>query len=189
LTERLDRAPTPTRTRHPRRDTSTASRFVRGPLGKSISTTGKTPTRATPGIARPILPPPPTLRQKSEHLIRLPTTSYRHGYSCDRRGNNTYVSPHFFTVHPGMGGESLSLYTPYCTLFYHRPPSKTDTTRTVSPDLRDSALSTSLDPTLTRPRRPPPVSKRERPTWHRTQGHFTASSPTSSRCPGMASHS
>jgi hypothetical protein len=44
-----------------------------------------------------------------------------------------------------MGGESLSLYTPYRTLFYHRPPLRTDTIRFVSPDLRDSALSTSLD--------------------------------------------
>jgi hypothetical protein len=47
----------------------------------------------------------------------------------------------------------------------------------------------SLDPASTRPRRPPPVSKKERPTWHMTQGLFTVPSPTSPRCPGMTSHS
>jgi hypothetical protein len=44
-----------------------------------------------------------------------------------------------------MGGESLSLYTPYRTLFYHQPPSREDPIRSVPHDLRDSALSTSLD--------------------------------------------
>jgi hypothetical protein len=34
-TGRLDHAPTPTRTRHPRRDASTASRLVRGPFNKA----------------------------------------------------------------------------------------------------------------------------------------------------------
>jgi hypothetical protein len=48
---------------------------------------------------------------------------------------------------------------------------------------------TNLDPASTRPRRLPPVSGKERPTWHRTPGHFIVSSPTSSRCPGMAGHS
>jgi hypothetical protein len=41
-----------------------------------------------------------------------------------------------------MGGENLSLYAPYRALFYHRSPSREDTTRIVSHDLRDSALST-----------------------------------------------
>jgi hypothetical protein len=56
---RLDRVPTPTRTRHPRRDASTASRLVRGPFDKAPrpcfdshearSTIGKSLTRTTPG--------------------------------------------------------------------------------------------------------------------------------------------
>jgi hypothetical protein len=37
--------------------------------------------------------------------MHLPTTTYRHGHNQDRRGNNTSVSPHCFTVHPVMGGE------------------------------------------------------------------------------------
>jgi hypothetical protein len=52
-----------------------------------------------------------------------------------------------------MGGENLSLYTPYRTLFCHRSPSREDTTRFVPHDLRDSALSTcprpGLDPAST----------------------------------------
>jgi hypothetical protein len=59
----------------------------------------------------------------------------------------------FFTAHPGMGGENLSLCTPYRALFHHRPPSRKDTTRYVSHDLSDSALSAqprpSLDPAST----------------------------------------
>jgi hypothetical protein len=48
---------------------------------------------------------PPTTGQKSWHLIQPPTTTYRHGRSLGRRGNNTSVSPHCFTAHPVMGGE------------------------------------------------------------------------------------
>jgi hypothetical protein len=122
------------------------------PAQQGISTTGKL-RLVRPRVESLDLSYPPTLSQKSEQLMRLPTTSYRHGYSHNRRGNNACVSPHFFTTHPGMGGESLSLYTPYRTLFHHRPPSRTDTTRSVSHDPRDSALSAqprpSLDPALT----------------------------------------
>jgi hypothetical protein len=132
---------------------------------------------------------PTTLSQKSEHLMQLPTTPHHHGYSCDRCGNNTCVSPCFFTAHPGMGGENLSLCTPYRALFHHRPPSGKDTTRSVPHNLGIRPYPLSLDPASTRPRHPSPVSKKEEPTWHRTPGLFTASSPTSSRCPRMASHS
>jgi hypothetical protein len=47
-------------------------------------------------------------------------------------------------------------------------------------------------PSSTRPRPsldPPPVSREERPTWHRTQGLFTVSSSTSPWCLGMAGYS
>jgi hypothetical protein len=47
-----------------------------------------------------------------------------------------------------MGGENLSLYTPYRTLFCHRSPSREDTTRSVPHDLGDSALSTHPRPDL-----------------------------------------
>jgi hypothetical protein len=63
------------------------------------------------------------------------------------------VSNLTFYYHPGMGGENLSLYAPYRALFFHRSPSREDTTRTVPHDLRDLALSTrprpSLDPAST----------------------------------------
>jgi hypothetical protein len=52
-----------------------------------------------------------------------------------------------------MGGENLSLYTPYRTLFCHRSPSREDTTRFVPHDLGDLVLSArprpSLDPAST----------------------------------------
>jgi hypothetical protein len=44
---------------------------------------------------------PPTPRQKSEYLIRLPTISYHHGYSRDRRGSNADVRSHFLPPIPG----------------------------------------------------------------------------------------
>jgi hypothetical protein len=84
-----------------------------------------------------------------------------------------------------MGGENLSLYTPYRALFCQRSPSREDTIRTVPHDLRDSALSTRPQPSLDLPS----VSREERPTWHRTRGLFTVSSSTSPWCLGTASHS
>jgi hypothetical protein len=66
------------------------------------------------------------------------------------------VSNLTFYCHPGMGGENLSLYTPYHTLLCHRSPSREDTTRSVPHDLGDSALSAHsrpvLDPASTQPR-------------------------------------
>jgi hypothetical protein len=47
-----------------------------------------------------------------------------------------------------MGGENLSLYTPYRTLFCHRSPLREDTTRSVPHDLGDSVLSTHPRPDL-----------------------------------------
>jgi hypothetical protein len=38
--------------------------------------------------------------------MRLPATIYRHGYNRDRRGSNAGVSPHSFTTHPVIGGET-----------------------------------------------------------------------------------
>jgi hypothetical protein len=38
--------------------------------------------------------------------MRLPATTYRYGRNQDRRGSNANVSPHCFTVHPVMGGET-----------------------------------------------------------------------------------
>jgi hypothetical protein len=51
--------------------------------------------------------------------MRLPTTFYHHGYSSNRRESSTGVKSRFFTAHPGMGGENLSLYAPYRALFRH----------------------------------------------------------------------
>jgi hypothetical protein len=49
--------------------------------------------------------------------MQLPTTTYRHGHNQDRRGNNTSVSPHCFTAHPVMGGETrhYTHLTAHCT--------------------------------------------------------------------------
>jgi hypothetical protein len=72
---------------------------------KARSPIGKTPTRVTPGqSARPTQFTTP--RQKSEHLMRLPATTYRHGCNQDRRGSNAGISPHCFTAHSVMGGET-----------------------------------------------------------------------------------
>jgi hypothetical protein len=38
--------------------------------------------------------------------MRTPATTYRHGRNQDRRGSNADVSPHCFTAHPVMGGET-----------------------------------------------------------------------------------
>jgi hypothetical protein len=57
-----------------------------------------------------------------------------------------------FTIHPGMGGENLSLYAPYHALFRHWSPSRKNTTRTVPYDPEDSALSVHRRSTLTHPR-------------------------------------
>jgi hypothetical protein len=132
----------PSRTRLARWSASTALRFrlVRGTLDGSASTapctarhldhtptrtrlvrpTGKTPTRVTPGQALDPLTSP-TPGQKSEHLMRLPTTTNRYGHNQDRRGSNAGVSPHYFSAHPVMGGESS-----HCThLTVHCLPSIT----------------------------------------------------------------
>jgi hypothetical protein len=81
--ERLDHVPT--RTRLDRRD---------------ASTTEKSLTRMTLGQAdRP--PHSPTLRQKSNHLMQPPTTSYPHGYSDNQHGSSTSVKSHFLLPIPG----------------------------------------------------------------------------------------
>jgi hypothetical protein len=103
----------------------------------------------------------------------------------DRRGNNTGVSCHFLPPIPGWEVISVTVLTLPCTVSSSTALEEGyDKVRT--PRSRGFVL---IRLTSTRPRRLPPVSGKERPTWHRTQGHFTVSSPTSSRCPGMAGHS
>jgi hypothetical protein len=53
--------------------------------------------------------------------MRLPTTTYRYGRNQDRRGSNAGVSPHCFTAHPVMGGETCH----YTHLTVHCLPSVT----------------------------------------------------------------
>jgi hypothetical protein len=97
-TGRLDRILT--RTRHARWDTSTVFRLARGSLDKA-SRLSRNLRLARPWVG-PLDPPySPTLRQKSEHLMRLPTTSYRHGYSSNRRGSSAGVKSHFLPPIPG----------------------------------------------------------------------------------------
>jgi hypothetical protein len=130
----------PSRTRPARRSTSTALRLrlVRGTLDGNASTapctaghldhaptrtrpvrpTEKSPTRVTPGRALDPLTSP-TPGQKSEHLMRLPTTTNRYGHNQDQRGSNAGISLHYFTAHPVMGGESCH-YT-HLTVHYSSP--------------------------------------------------------------------
>jgi hypothetical protein len=149
----------------------------------------QTPTHATLGrIAQPILLTySETKRQRIQ--CKLHATSYRHGYSRDRRGSNTSVSPHFLSPIPGWEMKTCHYahLTAHCFVTDHpRGRIRQGPYPTIS-GIRP--YPPSLDLASTRPRRPPPVSWKERPTWHRTQGHFTVSSPTSSRCPGMANYS
>jgi hypothetical protein len=146
--ERLDYVPT--RTRHARQDTSTTFRLVRGMLGRtprlrsdsyeapstgrldrvltrtrlarqSISTIGKSLTHMTPSwTARP------TLFTNSETKVRAfnATTYYFLPSWLQQlpRWKQYRCQILLFTAHPGMGGENLSLYSPYHTLFCHRSP-------------------------------------------------------------------
>jgi hypothetical protein len=124
-TERLDHAPAPTRTRHPRRERLDRALYGGAPRPNSDShearsPNGKTPTHVTPGQALDPLTSP-TPGQKSEHLMRLPASTYRYGRNQDRRGSNAGVNPHCFTAHHVMGGESC-----HCThLTVHCLPSIT----------------------------------------------------------------
>jgi hypothetical protein len=97
-TERLDYVLT--RTRHPRRDASTAFRLARGSLDNASRLPGNL-RLARPRVG-PLDPPcSPTLRQKSEHLIQSPTTSYHHGTNSYRRGSSTGVKSYFLLSIPG----------------------------------------------------------------------------------------
>jgi hypothetical protein len=51
--------------------------------------------------------------------MRLPTTTNRYGHNQDRRGSNAGVSPHYFTTHPVMGGESC--HCTHLTVHYLSP--------------------------------------------------------------------
>jgi hypothetical protein len=162
----------PTRTRPARRDASTTFRFVRGTLdgtprprsdsyeAPSTGRLDRVPTRtrlvrlsANLRLARPRvgpLDPPysPTLRQKSEHLMRLPTTSYRHGYSCDRRGSSTGVRSHFLLPIPGWEVKPITIYTmPHTVLPSITLEGGYDKDRT--PRSREFGL---IHPSLTHPR-------------------------------------
>jgi hypothetical protein len=152
MTGCLDRAPTRTR-----------------PVRQGISTIGNL-RLARPRVDSLDLSYSPTLRQKSEHLMRLPTTFYRHGYSRDRRGSNAGVSSHFLLPIPGWEVKTCHYthLTAHCFATDHpRGRIRQGLYPTIS-GIRP--YPPSLDPASTQPRRPPPISREERPTWHRTQG-------------------
>jgi hypothetical protein len=124
--------------------------------------------------------------------MRLSVTSYHHGYSRDRRGNSIGVKSHFLPPIPGCEVKTYHYthHTAHCFATDHpRGRIRQGPYPTIS---RIRPYSPVLDPSSTRPRPSldlPSVSREERPTWHRTQGLFTVSSPTSPWCPGMADHS
>jgi hypothetical protein len=142
-------------------------RFVRGTLDENTSTAPHTtkhldristrtrlvrpperPRLARPrvGVLGPLTSPAPG--QKSEHLIRLPTTTYRYGRDQDRRGSNTGVSPHCFTAHPVMGGETCH----YTHLTVHCLPSVTLEGGYDKARIPQSQGFDLIHPTLTLPR-------------------------------------
>jgi hypothetical protein len=124
--------------------------------------------------------------------MRLPVTSYHHGYSCDRRGNSTGVKSHFLPPIPGWEVKTYH-YTHHTTHCFATDHPQGRIRQGPYPTISGiQPYPPVLDPSLTRPRPSldlPLVSREERPTWHRTRGLFTVSSPMSPWCPGMAGHS
>jgi hypothetical protein len=107
--------------------------------------------------------------------MRLPTASYRHGHSCDLRGSNAGVSSHFLLPIPRWEVKTCHYahHIAHCFATDHpRGRMRQSPYPTIS-GIRP--YPPILDPALTRPRPsldPPPVSREERTTWHRTQGLF-----------------
>jgi hypothetical protein len=76
------------------RDASTMFQLARGSLYRTLRLL-RNLQLARPWVG-PVDPPhSPTLRQKSEHLMQLPTTSYPYGYNNNRHGGSTGVKSHF----------------------------------------------------------------------------------------------
>jgi hypothetical protein len=116
--------------------------------------------------------------------MRLPTTSYHHGYSSNCHGSSAGVKSHFLPPIPGWEVKTYH-YTHHTTHYFATDHPRGRIRQGPYPhDLGDSALSTRPRPVLD----PPPVNKEERPTWHRTRSLFTVSSSTSPWCPGMVGH-
>jgi hypothetical protein len=131
-----------TRTKHPQRDASTAFRLARGSLDKASRLSGN--LRLARPWVRPLDPPcSPTLRQKSEHLMRLPTTSYHHGYNSNQRGSSTGVKSYFLLPIPGW-----EVKTCHCT--HH-------TTHYFVTDHPRGRIRQGLHPTISGIRLYPPV--------------------------------
>jgi hypothetical protein len=85
--------------------------------------------------------------------MRLPVTSYRHGYSCDRRGNSTGVKSHFLLHIPGWEVKTCH-YTHHTAHYFATDHPRGRIRQGPDPhDLGDSALSArprpSLDPAST----------------------------------------
>jgi hypothetical protein len=188
-TERLDYVPT--RTRHPRQDASTAFRLARGSLDKASRLSGN--LRLVRPRVGPLDPPrSPTLRQKSEHLMRLPTTSNHHDYSSNQRGSSTGVKSYFLLPIPGW--EVKTCHCTHHTAHYFA----TDHPRgriQQGPYPTISGIRPYppvLDPSSIWPRPSlnlPSVSREKRSMWHGARGLFTVSSSTLPWCLGMAGHS
>jgi hypothetical protein len=189
-TERLDYVPThtrlarrnvPTRTRHPRRNASTAFRLARGSLDKASRLSGNL-RLARPRVG-PLDPPySPTLRQKSEHLMQPPTTSYHHGYSSYRHGSSAGVKSYFLLSIPRW-----EVKTCHCThhtahYFTNDHPRGRIRQRPYPTISGIRPYPPILDPSSTWPRPSLDllsVSREKGPTWHRARGLFTVSSSTS----------
>jgi hypothetical protein len=147
------------------RNASTVFRLVRGTLDETPRLRSdshearstrhldyrQSPTRTTPGQnTRPILS---TYSETKDRVFNMTTYYLLPSWLQPQpMWKQCRCQVSLFTTHPRMGGENLSLYTPYRTLFCHRSPSREDTTRSVPHDLGIRPYPPVLDPASTQPR-------------------------------------
>jgi hypothetical protein len=124
--------------------------------------------------------------------MRLSTTSYRHGYSCDRRGSSTGVKSYFLLPIPGWEGKPCH-YIHHTAHYFATDHPRGRIRQGPYPMISGiQPYPPVLDPSSTWPRPSLDllsVSREKRPTWHRARGLFSVSSSTSPWCSGMPGHS
>jgi hypothetical protein len=124
--------------------------------------------------------------------MRLPTTSYHHGYSSNRRGSSTGVKSYFLLPIPGWEVKTCH-YTHHTAHYFATDHPRGRIRQGLYPTISEiQPYPPVLDPSSIWPQPSldlPSVSREKSPTWHRTRGLFTVSFSTSPWCPGMAGHS
>jgi hypothetical protein len=115
--------------------------------------------------------------------MRLPTTSYHHGYSSNRRGSSAGVKSHFLL--PILGWEMKTCHYTHHTVHCFATDHPRRRMRQGPYPTISGTRPYPPDPASTQPR---PTAGQQRPTWHRTRSLFTVSSSTSPWCPGITGH-